>query len=48
MHSMDIDNIENIKAGTRASRKLETTKLRPTAPAINYKAPKEKKPEEEL
>lgn len=41
MHSLDIDNVENIKAGGRASRKLETTKLRPTAPVIAGKVPKE-------
>jgi len=50
MHSLDIDNVENIKASARASRKLETTKARPTDPAIAYKAPtkpKEQKPAEE-
>lgn len=41
MHSLDIDNVENIKAGGRASRKLETTKLRPTAPVIASKVPQE-------
>ena len=47
MHSLDIDNVENIKAGTRASRKLETTKLRPTAPVINYNVNKPQKKQEE-
>jgi len=46
LHSLDIDNVENIKSSARASRKLETTKLRPTAPAVNYKVPKAPKKEE--
>ena len=39
LHSLDIDNVENIKSSARASRKLETTKIRPTDPAVNYKIP---------
>lgn len=35
MHSLDIDNIQSVKAGNRASQKLETTKIRPIAPALN-------------
>lgn len=35
MHSLDIDNIQAVKAGDRASKKLDTTKIRPTEPALD-------------
>ena len=34
MHSLDIDNVEDIKTSARASRKLDTIKSRPVAPVI--------------
>ena len=43
MHSLDIDNVEDIKSSARASRKLETVKSRPVDPAVAYKGKKDEK-----
>ena len=39
LHSLDIDNVEDIKSSARASRKLDTIKSRPVAPVITGSIP---------